>query len=501
MTSHIIVKNSLYNLIGWMLPIVVNFLTIPYIVKSLGNDSYGVLMLVTAVIGYFSLLDINFTAGSIRYVAEYHAKGEHKHVNEVLSLSFLGYSIIGIIGAILLYLSTDLFLMDLLKIPENLREVARTVFHISSFGFFLNLIQNYLSSIPKAMHRFDLTAKMEAGFGISLMLLTVVFLSMGIGLLGIVILRLVVALLNCSALFLLIKKTIPYSSFLSPVGRDIRNKMVSFSSYSFLSKVANTIYGNTDGLVIGSVVGSAAVTLYSVPFLLVGRLTGITSHLAMVLYPVASELGALGKRDELKKIYIAMSRQIFFLNIALTTILCLFSEQILQIWMGNEFARKTYIVLIFIALGNFTESLTNLPALVNDGLSFPQVTASFAFLSAFLRLVAVVIGVKYYGLLGVAVSYFISVSIVSLAFLVYAHKNTIKLSLWKLIKEAFLKSSIFAVVVVLGLLLVKLFIPSSTITTPIEFIAILAMFSFFAYKSILSLEWKGKINKQLGLFK
>src|SRR5208282_735696 len=145
MTSHRIVKNSLYNLIGWMLPIVVNFLTIPYIVRSLGNDSYGVLMLATAVVGYFSLLDINFTAGSIRYVAEYYAKGKHNRVNEILSLSLLGCSIIGVIGAILIYLSTDLFLMDLLKIPENLGGVARTVFHISSIGFFLNLIQNYFS--------------------------------------------------------------------------------------------------------------------------------------------------------------------------------------------------------------------------------------------------------------------------------------------------------------------------------------------------------------------
>jgi len=169
--------------------------------------------------------------------------------------------------------------------------------------------------------------------------------------------------------------------------------------------------------------------------------------------------------------------------------------------MGNEFAQKTYIVLIFIALGNFTESLTNLPALINDGLSFPQVTASFAFVSALLRFAAVVIGVKYYGLLGAAVSYFISASIGSLAFLVYAHKNTIKISFLKLIREAFLKSSIFTVVVVLVLLLVKLFTHPSKIAIPIELITILAMFSVFAYKSILSIEWKAKINKQLGLFR
>lgn len=501
MTSHSILKNSVYNLFGWILPLVVSFLTVPYIVRMLGDDGYGVLMLVIAVIGYFSLLDINLTAGSIRYVAEYHAKGDKNSVNEVLSLSLLSYTVIGIIGASLIYFSTDLFLMDWLKIPQDLKGVTRIIFHLAAIGFFLNIIQSYLSSIPKAIHRFDIAAKIEAGFGISLMVLTVALLYMGFSLLGVVILRLIIAFLNCMTLFVVVKKMIPYSRFISSISRAVIHKMASFSGYSFLSKIAGTITGNTDRLIIGTLISSAAVTLYTIPFLLASRLMNISVRLSMVLFPVASELGALGKREDLKEIYISMSRHIFFLNIVITTILCLFSEQILQIWMGNDFAQKTHIILVLIALGIFIDTLTNLPSLVNDGLSFPQVTGGFAFARALFGFLALLIGAIYYGLLGVAAAYTASSLIFGILFLLYVHKKTIKISFWILVKEAYLKSLIFSLFIVSGTLLFRTFLPTSKIAVMAELIFIVALFGVFAYKNVLNGEWKEKINRYFILAK
>lgn len=483
------------------MPVIVNFLTIPYVVRSLGADSYGILMLSTAVMGYFALLDINLAVGSIRYISEYHAKNEFENVNEVLTVSFFGYIAAGITGTVLIYISTDLFLLKWFNIPENLKNLSATTLHLTAVGFFLNMMQNYLSSISRAIHRFDILAKMEAGFGISLMLLTVLILYLGFGLIEVVVLRLIIAFVNCLTCLWIVKKIIPYASFVSRVSKGITNKIASFSAYSFMSKIATAITNNSDKLIIGSFLSSAAVTLYAIPYLLVSRLMNISVRFSMVIFPIASELGAIGRRDELEKIYIVVSRHIFFLNIMITTILCLFSMQILRLWMGDIFAQKTYVVLILLSLGMFLDSLTNLPSLINDGLSFPHITGSFALSRAVFGVIALLIGAKFGGLTGVAFSYMLSSLIFSIAFLLFVHKKTLRMSLMQVINQAFLVPVFISIVAVLATLMARVFLPQSIVTSISEFILATGIFVFFGYRSVLSSEWQTKISSRFGIGK
>jgi len=483
----------MYNLLGWLMPVIVNFLSVPLIVRMLGNDSYGILMLFTAVIGYFSIIDINLTAGSMKYISEYYAKRDEKTLNEVLTVSFVTYSVLGLVGAIFLYLSVDWFLMDMLKVPEAKKDVARTVFQLASAGFFLNIIYRYLLSIPKSVHRFDIAARNEAGFGVALIVLTVVMLYMGFDLLGIVVLRVIILFLNFLTLYITIKKIIPYARFTSPVSRQVARNMLKFTSYSFLSRMASTITGNSDRIVIGSIISSAAVTFYAVPFMLVARLMSVSQRLSFVLFPVASELDVMGEREKLEKIYIKMNRYIFFLNISLTTVLCLFSKQILQVWMGNEFAQQSYVILTIIALGYFVNTLTNIPTLVNDGLNYPKVTGYFAMTRAIIGVIALLIGAKYYGLTGVAEGYSISSIVMGTIFIFYVHKKTIKISLLKVFKEAYLKPFMLTTVVVSVILILRSVVPSSNMFYLAEGLSVLIVFAFFAYKYIFDDTMKSKL--------
>ena len=50
-------RNTIWNLIGTGLPFLLGAVTIPYLVKHLGIEGFGILTLVWALIGYFSLFD------------------------------------------------------------------------------------------------------------------------------------------------------------------------------------------------------------------------------------------------------------------------------------------------------------------------------------------------------------------------------------------------------------------------------------------------------------
>ncbi len=56
--GRLLAKNTLFNLTGNILPMIVAVLTIPIIIEAIGIDRFGILTLAWMVIGYFSLFDM-----------------------------------------------------------------------------------------------------------------------------------------------------------------------------------------------------------------------------------------------------------------------------------------------------------------------------------------------------------------------------------------------------------------------------------------------------------
>jgi O-antigen/teichoic acid export membrane protein len=55
-------RNTIWNLAGTGLPLLLGAITIPYLIARVGVEAFGVLTLVWALIGYFSLFDFGLGA-------------------------------------------------------------------------------------------------------------------------------------------------------------------------------------------------------------------------------------------------------------------------------------------------------------------------------------------------------------------------------------------------------------------------------------------------------
>ncbi len=56
-----IAKHSFLNLAGQILPMIVGLVSIPLLIKNVGLERFGILTIVWAVIGYFSLFDFGLS--------------------------------------------------------------------------------------------------------------------------------------------------------------------------------------------------------------------------------------------------------------------------------------------------------------------------------------------------------------------------------------------------------------------------------------------------------
>lgn len=71
-----VLRNTMWNLLGALLPIPVALVCIPVLVCGLGLDRFGVLGVAWRVMGYFGMFDFGFGQSTTRFVSADVARGE-----------------------------------------------------------------------------------------------------------------------------------------------------------------------------------------------------------------------------------------------------------------------------------------------------------------------------------------------------------------------------------------------------------------------------------------
>ena len=432
-----LVRSSFANLLGAVLPALVALATIPFIVSRLGEVNYGVLTMVTAIVGYFALIDINVTSASVKYVAQYRATSQLSELYQVITFGALVYLAIGIIGGVFIFFGADWLSRQLFNVPQSLASLTQRTLELAAVGFLFGQMQVYLGSIPQSLQRFDVSAKIEAVFGVFVPLLTVLILWLGYGLYEVVLLRVVLSALNAVVAAVASWRLIP-DFRLSWPSRTIARQLASFSAFSYLSGIAAACYAHADKLIIGALVGMASLTYYVIPSTLINRVLGLTFRLSSVVYPAASELESLRQFDQLRAIYFSATRYVFYLNACIVVFVCLFAEEILYYWMGEEFARQGALIMILTALALLVDSMTNLPSMLADGMGHPRVTGLFSVFRAVVGLVATFVFATLWGIVGVAAGHLLVSVVMTISFLVFVHRGTIPYRLGELLRECYL---------------------------------------------------------------
>jgi O-antigen/teichoic acid export membrane protein len=77
------------------------FVSVPVLVSSVGAEGYGLFLLAGSLMGYFNILNAGVPAGTVKYVAEYEARGEYEAVNRIVSSSFVFFLGAGVAVALM----------------------------------------------------------------------------------------------------------------------------------------------------------------------------------------------------------------------------------------------------------------------------------------------------------------------------------------------------------------------------------------------------------------
>ena len=96
--------------------------------------------------------------------------------------------------------------------------------------------------------------------------------------------------------------------------------------------------------------------------------------LRMLRQPAISALAVNGNPDVLRQLYLDATHWLTYLNFAVLGLIALVGEDFLRRWVGPEFVKDGYPILLLITFTLLIDSLTQIPSLINDGLGHPKVT-------------------------------------------------------------------------------------------------------------------------------
>src|SRR5450755_1386011 len=148
-------KNIASNWTGLGVNIAVGFFLSPFILHHLGDEAFGLWVLIFSLTGYYGIFDFGIRSSLVRYVSKFQATGDKDQLARLVNTSLFTYTCIGLV----LVVTTALggFYVDrLFHIPAGFLKDARILFLMVGYSVALGFPLGISGGILEGLERFYL---------------------------------------------------------------------------------------------------------------------------------------------------------------------------------------------------------------------------------------------------------------------------------------------------------------------------------------------------------
>lgn len=412
-----LVRSTASNFAGQFVLVATWFFLTPFILDRLGDNLYGLWVLVGAVIGYGTLLDFGIESAVTKYVAEYRARNEWHQARELIGTALVLYLGLGlIVVAVSAVLAVSW--MTLFNVPAADQSTAFWLVVITGLHFGLSIPCTTTSAILRGLQRFDLINLVSIASTLLNAAAIVIVLQAGGGPIGIVAVNLSVMLLMQIPSIWLIRRTAPELGLsLRGVSRRMARRITSFSSWIFMVNVGGRLESQTDEIVVGAALPVALVAPYNLARMLSTVPQMVAEQFVTLLLPLASEMDASKDRELLRSVYLVSTRVTLGVLLAIGLGVMLLGGSFLGAWVGPEYAGYGYLVVI-LTVASAIDTTTWPGGMVLQGMARHRAISVAALVTGLSNLGLSIILVGPFGLLGVALGTLIPTTLVCLGFVI-----------------------------------------------------------------------------------
>lgn len=361
----------------------IGLIYIPLLLAFLTKEQYGLYQLVGSMIAYIAVMDFGLANTTVRYYSRLRAlqdvRGQENLLATMLRLYMGVAGAIIVVGVVLLYALLP-FYTKTLSAADLI--TAKYVYWIMLFNLAIVIPGHIFSAIIQTHERFV--------FLRCATLLNIILQPLFVCIVlhfkaSIVVLVVVQTLCNLS----LFMANAYYSIFKLKArfhlhkweGKFVK-EILFFSFFIFLNAIMDQVYWKTGQLILGAVIGTVAVAIYSVTVQLSSAFMGFSSNISGVFLPKLSALVAQENMEEVNAIFLKVGRLQFYIVMLIFWGFLLFGRQFIHLWVGDSFMPAyTYTLVLMAAL--------IVPLVQNTGILILQAKNKHAFRAIVFVIIAI----------------------------------------------------------------------------------------------------------------
>jgi O-antigen/teichoic acid export membrane protein len=423
-------KNTLWNLAGSGFPLVAAAALIPFMLEKLGYEAFGVLTLIWALIGYFSVFDmgvgraLTYELSKLRSIDTLSIGEQQDQIARTVQAGLLLTFATGVIGTALMFFLAPGLATQWLKISPALREDAIYAFQIAAIGIIPTTITSGLRGALEGLERFadSNLNKMFLGFFMFAMPAISIFFygnQLWLVALYLVLTRLLLAIVA----MLQLKSTFSTNRKLQD-GRYFENlffrikPLLSYGVWMTITGIVGPLMMIGDRFFVSAATSAAMLPVYVIPQEMMLRLLLIPAAISGALLPYFASLSS----SKFKLAYVEQYKKIALIMLLLCFAAALAIYPVLSYWISKDFADQALPVALVMSAAIFLNGITLVPYTYIHASGNTRITALFHLTILPIYYIMLWQSSEQFGIVGAAASWLVRVAI-ELAFLSYiAHK-------------------------------------------------------------------------------
>jgi len=366
-------RSGLSSVAVSVLGVALGFVSVPVMVSGLGYADYGAYSIAFTVAGYGAFLDLGFGWAGMRFAADAHARQDREAVVGVLRALVLYQATIG--GAVLVLLVAGADRLGHWLVAGPGADAARiaAVLPIAGVWFAIAGLNGIFLGMLRGVGRYGAAAVVAS----TMVLLGVgggaILVGQGHGLQAAALCQVAGALAAAGLAVVALRDLLAARSHPGASSVGQLKRMLSFSLWSFLSRLVQVAILQGDKVIVARLGGAAGLASYIVPFGVAQRLNLLGSAAVTAVYPVAAGSGQ--SQSDFLETYFRAARVVHLFTAAPAIALLVWAPLFLHSWIGPEMAASGAGFLRALALGYWVVSVASVEAGCLEGWGHPRITA------------------------------------------------------------------------------------------------------------------------------
>lgn len=393
-------RNTIWNLAGSGLPLIAAAALIPFTLNRLGNEAFGVLTLIWALIGYFSLFDMGVGRALTYELSKLRAANNTSQISLTLKAGLILTLAAGLLGAAVMLILAPYLATSWLKISPALQQDAMLSFKIAAIGVIPTTITSGLRGALEGLGRFAESNLNKIFLGFCMFVIPALSIALHgnhlwVITLYLVLARLIVALLAATQLrhYLVASTTGLIKKHLKP--------LVNYGVWVTVTGIVGPLMVYGDRFFVSAAVGAALLPLYAIPQEGLQRLLMIPAALCGALLPQLAALSPQNTAITYKRNY----KRVAVVMLGVCLLAAILAYPVLTWWLSAEFAKKALPIVLILSVGIWLNSMALVPYTLLHANGNPKLTALFHLFELALYALALWWLATNFGLVGAALAW------------------------------------------------------------------------------------------------